>query len=100
MSEIYVEHVSNVHDSVLANSRKQNDFSCIVNGIGASEKIETTRLTKCTLAPHTIQHIIEDCTSHNLIRQQHNIHSRRTMWESPVQTADFLRSSGLLIQRA
>ena len=44
-SEIYVEHVSNVHDSVLANSRKQNEFSCIVNGIGASEKIETTRLT-------------------------------------------------------
>ena len=33
----------------------------------------------CSLAPHTIQHIIEDCTSHNLIRQQHNIHSRRTM---------------------
>ena len=54
----------------------------------------------CTLAPHSIQHLMEDCPSLILIRQQYNIHSRRQLWESPVQTVDFLRCSGLLVQRA
>ncbi|KAK4296700.1 hypothetical protein Pmani_030825 [Petrolisthes manimaculis] len=46
----------------------------------------------CNTAPHTIKHIIEDCNTHNHTRQQHNIHSPRALWESPVQAMAFLRS--------
>ncbi|KAK3885147.1 hypothetical protein Pcinc_010628 [Petrolisthes cinctipes] len=54
----------------------------------------------CNTAPHSINHIIEDCNAHNHTRQQHNIHSLRALWESPVQAMTFLRSSGLLGQTA
>ena len=54
----------------------------------------------CNTAPHNIKHIMEDCTAHNHTRQQHNIHSLRDMWESPVQAIAFLRDSGLFGQAA
>ncbi|KAK3882652.1 hypothetical protein Pcinc_012988 [Petrolisthes cinctipes] len=54
----------------------------------------------CNTAPHSIKHIMEDCNTHNHTRQQHNIHSLRVLWESPVQAMTLLRSSGLLGQTA
>ncbi len=54
----------------------------------------------CNTTPHTIKHILEDCISHNHLRQQHNIHSVRDMWESPVSVMAFLRSTGLFGQTA
>ena len=50
----------------------------------------------CNTAPHTIKHIMEDCTALNHSRTQHNIHSLRGLWESPVPSVAFLRDSGLL----
>ena len=52
----------------------------------------------CNIAPHTIKHIIEDCTVHNHLRQQHNVHSLRALWERPVTAMSFLRNSGLFGQ--
>ena len=54
----------------------------------------------CNTAPHSIQHIMENCTTHNHTRQQHNIHSLRDLWESPEQAVAFLRSTGLFGQTA
>ena len=54
----------------------------------------------CNTAPHTIKHIMEDCTAHNHTRQQHNIQSLRSLWESPVSAVAFLRDSGLFGQAA
>ena len=54
----------------------------------------------CNTAPHTIKHIIEDCTAHNHLRQQHNIHSLRALWDRPVTAMSFLRDSGLFGQTA
>ena len=54
----------------------------------------------CNTAPHTIKHIMEDCTIHDHSRQQHNIHSLRALWESPVRAITFLGGSGLLGQTA
>lgn len=45
--------------------------------------------------PHTIKHIMDDCTWHNLTCQEHNIHSLRAVWESLVQAKTFLRGSGV-----
>ena len=52
----------------------------------------------CNTTPHTIKHIMEDCNAHHTLRQQHNIHSMRDLWESPVKSVAFLRDSGLLGQ--
>jgi len=54
----------------------------------------------CNTAPHTIKHIMEDCTAHNHLRQQHNTHTLRDLWESPVPAMAFLRASGLFNQAA
>ena len=54
----------------------------------------------CNTAPHSIEHIMENCNAHNHTRQQHNIHSLRDLWESPVQAVAFLRSTGLFGQAA
>ena len=52
----------------------------------------------CNTHTHNIKHIMEDCITHNHIRQQHNIHSLRDVWERPVQAVAYLRASGLLGQ--
>ena len=54
----------------------------------------------CNTSPHTIKHIMEDCTQHNQLRQQHNIHSIRALWESPTSAMAYLRGSGLFTQAA
>ena len=52
----------------------------------------------CNTSPHTIKHIIEDCTAHIEARQQHNMHNIRDLWESPVTSMAFLREVGLFGQ--
>ena len=54
--------------------------------------------TGCNIAPHSIKHIIEDCTALEHTRQQHNIHSLKELWENPGPTVSFLRDSGLFGQ--
>ncbi|KAG0721378.1 hypothetical protein GWK47_006389 [Chionoecetes opilio] len=49
----------------------------------------------CNTTPNTIKHIMEDCTVRNHTHQQHNIHSMKAPWESPVQAMTYLRSLGL-----
>ncbi|KAG0711424.1 hypothetical protein GWK47_020637 [Chionoecetes opilio] len=49
----------------------------------------------CNTTPNTIKHIMEDCTVRNHTHQQHNIHSMKAPWESPVQAMTYLRRLGL-----
>ena len=57
---------------------------------------DTPTCPSCQAAPHTITHILTECTAWQALRQTHNIDTPLQLWTDPLSVASFLRGAGLM----
>ena len=93
-SETTLTHEDRVH---LANLRCGHHLALLSYQKRLDDSADDT-CPGCNTQTLNIKHIMEDCTAHIHTRQQHNIHSLRDLWESPVLAMTYLRASELFGQ--
>ena len=60
------------------------------------DETHTDICPNCQASPHTVTHLLTECTSLAAPRQQHNIHSILQLWSDPVKVASYLRDAGFM----